>query len=367
MLISVLFPTFQRRHKALTCAAALAAQTLPRDRYEVLIGLDGPDDETRTLLESLGRRAPGFNLRVVEFPRDGYMAVRNGLLREARGELLVSLNDDVRPDPNFLEAHARGHNDFRSRTGRNAIIVGSSPYLVRDPETALDRLVQRTSMVFFYDVMDREHAAMAHTGPNGRDKDWGFRHVFGLNFSTPLAAVRDVGGFFEARMGYGYDDIELGYRLTSRLHMPVLYRPAARADHDHFYEPADILTRECRLGEAAWAVAAANPDFALATFGRDIRSDAEIEYSRAFVSRERAAAERLRASFDQLGKLPASIFDGPHSAALMELISQQHLLLKRWTWRTGLLAAAAREQGRDFTPEPKPESAAATQGSSASA
>jgi hypothetical protein len=164
-----------------------------------------------------------------------------------------------------------------------------------------------------------------------------------LNFSAPLAAVREVGAFVSFPLCYGYDDIELAFRLNQRLGggMPVLFRPEARADHDHRYSPRDILEREFKLGQAAYQFAGANPAFAAAVFRREIRSEEELAYSREFVQREAGAAERLEKSFLALAETPARAIEGPHRAALLNLIYEQHLLLKRFHWRRGLIAAAA--------------------------
>ncbi|MBY0309210.1 MAG: glycosyltransferase, partial [Phycisphaerales bacterium] len=42
--LSVLIPTCGRPHKLSACISALSRQSLPRERYEVLVGIDGPED-----------------------------------------------------------------------------------------------------------------------------------------------------------------------------------------------------------------------------------------------------------------------------------------------------------------------------------
>lgn len=333
MLASVLIPSFARSDKLARCLACLAKQSFDSSKFEVIVGFDGPDARAEAAAHDAWTAAGGkARLELVACPRQGYTIVRNQILARAGGTLLVSLNDDVRPAPDFLAVHAEAHKQRNVRGLGDAIVVGSSPYCRRESETLLDRLVNSTSLVFFYDEMDRQ--------PRDPERDWGFRHCFGLNFSADLAKVREVGGFFARPHLYGYDDIELGFRLTTRYKMPVLYRPEAIAPHDHFYQPQDLIDREHKLGVAAWHFARANPVFALACFGRDISNRDELEYSRAFVIRERSAADRIRESFLQLSNIPATSVEGDHEQALLQMHLQQFLLLKRWTWRTGLLDAA---------------------------
>jgi GT2 family glycosyltransferase len=342
MDISVVIPTYQRPQKLRACMVALASQSLASDRFEVLVGLDGPDPESEAAARSAWTsRAP---LRVITCPRLGYNAARNHILREARGRWLVSMNDDVIAEPRLLETHAREQRAAEERS-RPAIIAGYSPFKRPTDETLFDRLARETSMLFFYDRMLvrgagdlLERLVLREPSP---DHDWGFRHCWGMNFSAPMAAVREVGMFTAVPLAYGYDDIELAFRLQKRYAMPVLFRPQARAEHDHRYKPREVLDREYDLGRSAWHFAAVNPEFARDTFNRDIRAEAEIAYSREFVRREEPAARTLEASFLRLDQIPASDIAGPHADTLITMLYQQHLLLKRWQWRRGLLDAAS--------------------------
>ncbi len=153
----------------------------------------------------------------------------------------------------------------------------------------------------------------------------------------PLDRVRDVGGWTAFPLAYGYDDVELAHRLQP---MPVLYRPTARAEHDHRFEPDDYLRRELRLGHSAWLFARERPAFVRALLGCVPTDRAELSYCQAFVKREREAVAGLLASFRRLADIPACAVEGPDADALIKLLYEQHLPLKRWMWRKGLLAAA---------------------------
>jgi glycosyltransferase involved in cell wall biosynthesis len=340
--VSVLIPTFRRPDKLAACIGHLARQTLDPGRFEVLVGVDGPDAASaaaalRGWTDDASAPARG-GLRVFEYPREGYNAVRNRLLAEARGATLVSMNDDVTPAPDFLEVHHR-EQQAAIRRGQAAIVTGYSPFKVCADDSLFDRVVRETSMVFFYHRMvepGRGGAASCREPLH----DWGFRHCWGLNFSCPLGAVRDAGGFIAFPRLYGYDDIEIAWRLRRQSGMPVLFRPEALAEHDHRYSPRDVLEREHNLGVTAWHFARRQPGFCQEVFGRDIRSPDEVAYSRQFVARESRAAERLGATFESLASIPADAVGGPHAPAVINVLYEQHLLLKRWTWRRGYLEAA---------------------------
>lgn len=332
--LSVLIPTFQRPARIAACLASLRAQVLEGLEVEIVVGLDGPDPRSREAIERVWPRAStagAMSLEVLDFPKQGYMGVRREILARATGQVMVSLNDDVEVCPGFLAAHARRH---LSAPGP-AIVVGDSPWKVHPGDTLFDRMVRETSLIFFYDQM---YAKAAAVGP---DHDWGYRFCYGLNFSARLDLVREVGGFADHAETYGYDDIELGFRLARAFKTPVLFEPGAAALHDHRYTPRDVIRREYNLGRAAWKFARSNRDFGLDLFGRDITSEGELAYSREFVSRERKSAMGLAPEFLALGERPSGLVapSGVSSGAagVVRALAQQFMLLKRWLWRRGLL------------------------------
>ncbi len=329
MDVSVIIPTHGRPRKAAACVAALARQTLSPDRFEVLVGIDGADPETERAVHEAWAAGPPQKLRVVSCARSGPNPVRNRLLPLCRGGTLVLLNDDVRPDPDLLAVHHREQRRS-AESGRPAVIVGSSPWARPPADRFFDRLVRETSMVFFYDRMDDADP----------DRDWGYRHAWSLNLSMPTAAAAGVGGWAPVHLEYGHDDIEMVWRLQRQSRLPVLYRPQAQALHDHRLDCRDYLQREFMLGRSAWLYARRNPDFARDLLGRDITDDAELAYCRAFVDRERPAAARILTSFERLAGMPASVADGPDAATWVRIAYEQHLPLKRWMWKAGVLSAA---------------------------
>lgn len=333
MDLSVIIPTHGRSAKAAACVQALTRQTLASDRFEVILALDGVDPAT---VEAVTRvwDGPDDQLVIDVTPHSGPSAVRNRAVARARGRSLLFLNDDVVPSPTLAQVHADEQAEAFQR-GRPAMIVGSAPWKRRQPDTLFDRLLRETSMVFFYDRMD----GPASLGDPMRD--WGFRHAWTLNLSVPTDLVRDAGGFTVfPQPFYGYEDVELAFRLSEASATPVLYRPAARVEHDHPMTLAQYLRREYTLGHEAITVARLRPRCARAVFGREVGAPEEIAYARLFVEREERAVRQLHGSLLQASALPASAGDGLHGALLVRTLYEQHLPLKRWFWRRGLLDAA---------------------------
>lgn len=81
-----------------------------KGRWEVLVVDNGSADDTGTLIRG---RADGFSvpLRVVEEPRLGLSFARNRAAREARGRVLLFIDDDVTCQAGWLAAHASAFED----------------------------------------------------------------------------------------------------------------------------------------------------------------------------------------------------------------------------------------------------------------
>jgi glycosyltransferase involved in cell wall biosynthesis len=98
--VSVVVPTHGRPALLSRCLAALAAQTLPRADYEVIVVSDGPDASTRAALESSARTVR----HLVLARRSGPAAARNAGWRKARAPVVAFTDDDTVPDPGWLAA-----------------------------------------------------------------------------------------------------------------------------------------------------------------------------------------------------------------------------------------------------------------------
>ena len=92
--ISVIIPSYNGRHHLGPCLEALLAGSAAKDRYEVLVvdnaSVDGTGDWTRERFPSV---------RVVRNPENlGFTGAIASGVEAARGEVLVFLNNDTRPD-----------------------------------------------------------------------------------------------------------------------------------------------------------------------------------------------------------------------------------------------------------------------------
>lgn len=343
--LSVIFPTLNRGEAVGRCLARLAQQSLDPADFEVIVVHDGPDPQGESALANADTRLRTISIRA---PRLGIAHAKNLAIDAARAPLILSINDDILPQPDFLMSHLRAHEELQARGERPAMVLGYSPFATppASQETLFDRLLRETSMIFFYDRMaDATGQALAP-----RDHDWGYRHAWNLNLSVRRADLLAIGGFCPAIANCCYEDIDLAYRASRQLGARVLFRPEARADHDHRYTPEAYFGREWRLGYSAYGLAHAAPQTAREVLGRDVTSPAELAYARAFVEREGASEAAWLAGFAPIATTLASGVSEAAWPALRSALLAGQVMLKRLAFRRGLLAAAEETQRREDRP-----------------
>ena len=105
--VSVVVPTYRRQAELHRCLCALAAQTLPRDAFEIIVVHDGPSEEAERLVakwsKTLGTRG-GPRVRFRSPPHGGPAAARNVGWRLAEAGIVAFTDDDTIPAPDWLAA-----------------------------------------------------------------------------------------------------------------------------------------------------------------------------------------------------------------------------------------------------------------------
>jgi len=184
---------------------ALATQTLPADEYEVIVSIDGSEDGTRELVAQF---PASYALRFAWQPNRGRAAACNTGIRMALGELIILLDDDMEPPPDFLRGHLNAHAGA-TRLG----VIGAAPIAV---DHASPPVVGYIGSKF------NEHLAkLAQTSYALQLRDF-----YSGNFSIRRDVLLEAGLFDEAFKVYGNEDLELSLRL-SRAGVRLVYSPDA--------------------------------------------------------------------------------------------------------------------------------------------
>lgn len=179
---SVIVPTYGRPRPLLElCLPALARQSYPADRLEVLV----VDDGSPVPLVEADLRATGVpNLRLLRQHNQGPAAARNTGGAAARGDILAFTDDDCAPEPDWVARLVQ-----RLRQDGNTAVGGRTiNALPHNPYAEASQLLVDYLYEYFSAVPDRGHF---FTSNNVAFPASRFRELGGFDARYPLAAAED--------------------------------------------------------------------------------------------------------------------------------------------------------------------------------
>jgi len=215
MHVSVIIPTYKRKRILELVLKSLDLQTYDTEKYEVIVVDDGGSDGTGEMVEQLAGKVR-FKLSYFWQEDKGFRAAaaRNLGLNHAKGELIIFLDSDVVVVPEFIEEHVMAHTEHE-----DAVVIGYvSAHItgtLQDREYGLDEVKRylkdhknRLPLVpEFRETIYEE----CDDNLNNHKAPW--HALYTNNVSVKRENLNAVGGFDEKFVGWGYEDIELGYRL----------------------------------------------------------------------------------------------------------------------------------------------------------
>ncbi|MGN8026985.1 glycosyltransferase family 2 protein [Microbacterium sp. 22242] len=272
--------------------AALRAQT--ETAWEAIVVIDGDVDGSAQVVAAAGDDLP---VRALVLPENrGRSAALNAGFDDARGEVLIRCDDDLRPGPDYVAGHFARHADGN----RGVIGLYRNVY----PDTAYARAYGRER--------DERFRADAYATP--ADARW--RYWAG-NVSVTRETYDRVGGYDTAFRAYGWEDVDWGYRLH-RAGVEIVLAPELETAHHVAATTTEIrVTRAFLAGAARRAFEAKHGAEALGSvgasagaWGRLVRRTA-ARYGLGALQRRARTADRV------IGRSPRWIAE-KHVAWLVE-------------------------------------------------
>lgn len=111
--VSIIIPTRNRKNLLLNCLDALALQTYPASRFEIVVVDDASNDGTsEAAAEWVHAKENAISVNLIRLEKNsGIAGTRNVGMAHSKGELLAFTDDDCRPQPGWLEALAEDLQD----------------------------------------------------------------------------------------------------------------------------------------------------------------------------------------------------------------------------------------------------------------
>ncbi len=219
--ISVIIPTYNGADRILNTLTVLEQQSY-RD-FELIVVIDGSTDNTKSILE---KKSLNFkSLRIIEQKNKGRAAVRNTGVKEAKGNILIFYDDDMRPTSYSIQQHLDFHNNFL-----NSICVGNP---------VEDKRLLKTDIQKYKAHLSVKWTQKFHDGLNRIDKQSLFLTAANLSINKDLFIK--IGGFDERLTDA--EDYEFAIRAT-QLDVPIYFDKENIAWHDDFITCSSYIKRQ---------------------------------------------------------------------------------------------------------------------------
>ncbi len=170
--ISIIIPTCNRDAPLRRAIQSVTNQDFPRTDYEILVVDNASTDATRSVVDEAIQAYRGHTIRYIYEPIPGLLSGRHRGAAEAKGSVLIFIDDDIEADRNWLAAI---HDAFRDP---DVHLVGGRnlPNYEASPPAWIDQIWTRGP--------DHEYCtyfSLLDLGERRREIDANF--VWGLNFS----------------------------------------------------------------------------------------------------------------------------------------------------------------------------------------
>jgi GT2 family glycosyltransferase/glycosyltransferase involved in cell wall biosynthesis len=206
--ISVIIPTFNRAGMLTNTLESFAAQSIPKNRYEVIVVDDGSKDATPKVCGDFASR---IQLKYLHIDNSGTSAAKNTGVLASRGKILVFFDDDDIADHHLLEEHLKTHEQHQAE---NIAVLG---YTTWAPTLSITPLMRYVTDIggFLFAYGDLKDGQMLD-----------FTYLWAGRCSCKRSFLAKHGVFNRQFRAPGIEDIELGYRL-SRFGLRVVFNRSA--------------------------------------------------------------------------------------------------------------------------------------------
>lgn len=243
--LHVVIPTFNRCETLVNNLIRLNSQTLQRSLFSVTVVDDGSHDGTLSEVERIKKNI-NYDLNLIVQANQGAANARNKGIFSRESRYLLSIGDDIFPQrDDFFSCHYEALQNSNQKT----VFIGFTSW---HPDLPYSRF--RNWLINGGPQNDFRGLK------NGQSTD--FWHFYTGNLSMPTSLFEKE-LFDRSFKGYGWEDIELGYRLVKNHGCRIEYLSHAKAWHFHQVEERDLWERAASMKEGAKIFESKHPEIRL--------------------------------------------------------------------------------------------------------
>lgn len=259
MNLSVIIPTYNRANTLRQCLEYLQKQNTRG--FEVIVVDDGSTDETKQTVESI-QETSWLDLHYYYQENQKQGAARNLGIKKAKGEIVLFLGDDILGLPDLIENHLAIHNSFPYK---NIAVLGHTTWAPFLEVNDYMRFLEWSGWQFNYPLIEKITPYKKFTEYKKHEQKGKFlppkkQHWF--FYTSNISIKREVllrEKFDEDFKAYGWEDIELGKRLTDRENLHLFYSPNAKAYHSHMQTEDQLESKMKTLAHSLQYAPKLNP------------------------------------------------------------------------------------------------------------
>lgn len=225
---SIIIPAYNAADSISACLHALENQSIPRERYEIIVVDDGSADDT-------AQRAATAGARVIRQENGGAAAARNCGARAAQGEILLFTDSDCIPASDWVARMAAPFSDPSVAGAKGVYKTEESGFTPRFVQQEYQDKYDGMAQLSEIDFVDTYSAAYR------RDI---FLQMGGFDTTFPGASVED--------QEFSFRLAEAGYRLV--------FVPNAVVAHRHDLSMSEYAHRKFFIGYWKNLVVRRHPD-----------------------------------------------------------------------------------------------------------
>jgi glycosyltransferase involved in cell wall biosynthesis len=241
-LLTVILPSYNRAY-ALSLLLQAYDQQQTELPFDLIVIDDASTDHTLEVLQSYSPRR--YNLQVIrQDVNQGQGAARNQAIPLVKTPLTLIVGDDMFPTPGLLQGHIQAH------------------LLWDAPQVAVLGKVQWPGDMPVNTLMAHIDGVGAQQFPFYylKDDSWyGFEYFYTSNISLKTDFLRSLDRWFNPGFRlYGFEDIELGYRLSLR-GLRIRYQSCLSVTHYHYHNVWTFAHRQQASGRMAHILFQSHP------------------------------------------------------------------------------------------------------------
>ncbi|OGC03833.1 hypothetical protein A2276_08280 [candidate division WOR-1 bacterium RIFOXYA12_FULL_43_27] len=233
--LSVVIGTFNQKDSLKLVLESFTKQTY-KD-FEIIVVDSSSTDGTEEIVRTEQCSVP--TLQYIRQENNGKTAARNRGIKEAKGEIILLTDADMIADSQLVEEHIKAHKKYN-----NACFEGTTFNFLKKGSDAVEPYIKQKLRA-------------------GQKLKWAY--FLSGNLSIKKETLIKAGMFDEDFKSYGWEDIELGYRLH-KMKIPLYYLPSAKNYHYHFVTDNDMVKRKYNMGKSAAIFYKKHPNFEIKMF-----------------------------------------------------------------------------------------------------